>query len=86
MTSMSCGVVGGSRRRVASEVVDEAVVAEDDVVAVEAIVGLADVRDDRVAAGAAEDHVAADAGRDHVGAALLAGRDERLDELSVGIG
>ena len=76
-------VVG--RRLAADEVVDDAVVAEHDVVAVDDG-GLADVGGDRVVAAAAEDHVAAGAGADGVVAAVLARRDERLDQLEHVIG
>ena len=74
------GVVGD--HAVAQEVVDEAVVTEDDVVAVKCVRSLAAVDDDRVAAGATEDHVAPEAGGDRVRASELTdGRDVALDEL-----
>ena len=71
-------------RQVVEQVVDEAVVTEQDVVAIECGAGLSDVGDDRVAAPAAEDHVAAEAGADHVVTAVLTGRREPLDQLEHG--
>ena len=72
------GVVGdgGAVRTddVAKEIVDVAVVTEDDVVAVAERGRLTGVGDDHVATGAAEDHVAADPGGDRVVATELTRR------------
>ena len=71
----------------AKQVVDEAVVAEHDVVAVGARRRLPVACDDPVSGRAAEDHVAADAGADGVGTAELARhqhpgcRDVALDQV-----
>ena len=79
-------VAVGAGRDVVDQVVDEAVVAEDDVVVVGVGGGLAVVGDDRVVAGAAEDLVAADAGRDPVVAAVLAPAAAEIDSTSASTG